>query len=342
MNKQVLSLSELVQTNARVPPALIESLCLTRTNILLTAPPGTGKSFLMLYILQCLSAGLPVFGSRAVKGQHRCLFIGDDAPPWYYHLQVLAVNRGLQSPDLSDTYLWLEPGGKLTGPAFLHLPPSRVKTDSPFAAALEARLGADDGPTIVMFDTLRRFHNLNERQDEHMAPLVEYLKWLRATYNVTTIWAHHERKSQQNMQSTGTDKSRGSTELPAGFDAHWSLSKYRKVRKYKLSLEKVRGFSEDELEPIWYTMTNIGTQERPALSFLPVDGESASAGTDYSWLPWQVNESISRGELIQRIVKLGKDPTRATRMADNAIAWLRFNNKVVQAKRGIWTRVEPS
>lgn len=340
MNKQILSLPELVKTNARVPPPLIEGMCLAKTNILVTGPPGAGKTMLLKHIMLCLNTGQPVFGSRSVKGTHRCLFIGDDAATWYYHQQILMVHRGLGSPDISDSFMWLEPNGKLTGPSFLARPPSRVKEDSPFAAALEARLGADDGPTVIIWDTLRRFHNLNEKLDEHMAPLVEYLKWLRSHYGLTMFWAHHERKAQQGMVSGGTDKARGSSELTAGFDAHWSLSKYRKVRKYKLSLEKVRGLPEDELDPIWYTMDNIGTREQPALSFLATDGEAPTQKIDYSWLPWKQGETISRHELINRIRGTVGDETVATRKADAAIGWLRWNKKVVQPKRGQWTLVE--
>lgn len=341
----VQKVSDLIATPYSRPPFLIDGLALQRATHLITGKPGSGKTMFLLHLMHALDTQTPVLGCRATQGTHKCLFVGADAPQWYYHMQVnLLWNGLLTAASLSSTTstptsgqpivptsLALFPTAKLTDASFLGLPPE--KNASRLVRFLDSII-EDEQIDVVFFDTLRRFHHLNERDDQHAAMFMEWLKYWRDKHQLTIFFAHHERKPSPLAPDTGTDRARGSTEWTAGFDAHLSITKNRKLNRYHIDCAKIRGFPEEDLQDLWVEFKSTSSSIECVLSAEPATGSQ-------SWLPqvWPPAIPQKRSTLISAYAALKNvSKADASKAVDAAITHLKRTGSAWTTQRGLWLR----
>jgi hypothetical protein len=192
----------------------------------------------------------------------------------------------------------------------------------------------DEDIDVVFFDTLRRFHHLDEKNDQQAAHFMEWLKFWRDKHQLTIFFAHHERKPSPGAPDLGTDRARGSTEWTAGFDAHLSITKHRKAKRYHVDCAKVRGFSEEELTDLWVEFQSSPTE-------IVVQLSTNSAISNHPWLMtlWPVGTPVRRSQLISAYMSSANcSATDAAREVDSAIRNLVRQGLAWTTQRGLWLR----
>jgi hypothetical protein len=149
------------------------------------------------------------------------MFIGQDAPTWDYMGQTVKLWQGLGEPSLRDCLLFLNRGWRLTDPRFSHFV---AETVSIF------------GISVLMLDTLLSFHDADENSNKEMSAVMDLLKSLRDTHNLSIIFSHHTGKAPG---ISGNYRARGASVIAGSVDFHLSLSSRGSV--ISLNLPKRRG-----------------------------------------------------------------------------------------------------
>ncbi len=192
----------------------------TRTITMISAEPFTGKTMLMLGMTLGLACGHPVLG-YPVQGRHRVLFLGQDAPTWDYHGQVVKLWKGLGALLPANSALFfINKGWQITDPQFSTFITDCVRVH---------------GISILMIDTLLAFHSAEENSNKEMAVVMNLLKSLRDTLGLTIIFSHHSGKGS----NSGIYSPRGASVISGSTDFHLSLSARDSV--VSLGLPKRRG-----------------------------------------------------------------------------------------------------
>lgn len=325
--KGLIALSDLASGRLRPPPALLEGFLLDRTITQVSSAPYTGKSLLLAAIMLSLDTGLPLLGRFQVPKRKSVLFLGSDAPTWDYAQVAVKLIRGLgltadQCSKL-QSHVKYNSGWKLTSPDVQ----KHLKS-----------LHSDIGFGVLMLDTFRRFHPLNQNDDREMAAFMELLKGLRDDLNIAIIFTNHERKPSDSTRGSDPNYSaRGSTEISAAVDFNLVLQK-RPKQGIRLHLPKGRGAAPDDLDALDFQITYGGTEQNPSLTLEPVEQSPGShqlvlriAGT--------LDVPFSRSALVEGIAKEGHE--RPSRIADTGIAWLQRNHRIISTGRGQWKLTSP-
>lgn len=171
---------------------LVDNLIPKGCVVLLTAPPCSYKTFFALSLGRCVGQGEPFLG-RALEAAS-VTYVDRENPRSVLSSRLKAVGP---SPNLTVWPLWAEPEPPLLGDkSYLSLATNR---------------------SLLVFDSLRRFHTGSENAPEEMAVVMGYLRGL-TKQGATVLVLHHTGKAEGSIY-------RGSTEILAGVDVAFSLEK---------------------------------------------------------------------------------------------------------------------
>lgn len=306
------------------PEPLFENFLLSKSLTMLSAEPGTGKTWLALYMMLCLEMGWPLFGKfPVVPKNNRCLFIGMDSSPWDVAKQWTKLLRGYgvereQIEHLSSDFV-------LRGGERLHL------TNRDFVDWLFDWLRTTK-TNVLFFDTLRAAHDGNENDSLQMEALMEIIRTIRDRFNVSVIFTHHSRKSQLGADNDdGNDSARGSSAITGAVDFHVRLQRHK--RGTFLTMPKGReDFSgwDDLVYRRETTVLPTGAADRFVLE---------RAEDTYAPVLDAIASGISgRKAIIEAVVvATGMVETKAIKFTDNGLRKLR-DAKLIEptGARGTW------
>ena len=171
---------------------LVDNLIPKGCVVLLTAPPGSYKTFFALSLGRSVGQGEPFLG-RALEAAS-VTYVDRENPRSVLSSRLKAVGP---SSNLTLWPLWAEPEPPLLG-------------DKSYLALASSR-------SLLVFDSLRRFHLGSENAPEEMAVIMAHLRELTKA-GATVLVLHHTGKAEGSIY-------RGSTEILAGVDVAFSLEK---------------------------------------------------------------------------------------------------------------------
>ncbi|MBI2986465.1 MAG: AAA family ATPase [Deltaproteobacteria bacterium] len=171
---------------------LVDNLIPKGCVVLLTAPPGSYKTFFALSLGRSVGQGEPFLG-RALEAAS-VTYVDRENPRSVLSSRLKAVGP---SPNLTLWPLWAEPEPPLLG-------------DKSYLTLASDR-------SLLVFDSLRRFHTGSENAPEEMAVVMGYLRELTKP-GATVLVLHHTGKAEGSIY-------RGTTEILAGVDVAFSLEK---------------------------------------------------------------------------------------------------------------------
>jgi len=171
---------------------LVDNLIPKGTIVLLTAPPGSYKTFFALSISRCVGESEPFLGRSVEAGF--VTYMDKENPRGLLEERVKQVGP---SSNLTLWPFWVDPE-----------PPS-LGNKNYLTLAKSRRL--------IVFDSLRRFHTGSENSPEDMAVVAGHLRELTKAGS-TVLVIHHAGKAEGNVY-------RGTTEILAGVDIAFSLEK---------------------------------------------------------------------------------------------------------------------
>jgi archaellum biogenesis ATPase FlaH len=217
---------------------LIERIVPAATLVFVSAQAKQGKSLLALYMSLCLTAGKLFLGQFRTR-RSRVLYysledhLGELRARAKHLLQCVGVERFPRYLLMSDAQA-------------VNLPNdfSKIEADIRTSKA-----------TIVIIDTLRRSHGLEENSSTDMAPILRELRRLVREYKVTIIVVHHAGHKIKDKEDPGdwlrgTSDHNASWEVLIGLDRLARLVKARVFHKYRSPLlllyETVRGEQLDK------------------------------------------------------------------------------------------------
>jgi hypothetical protein len=190
---------------------------------MVTSPPGGAKSWFMLDLARRFVTGEPWFGDRAVT-QCPVLYLDEEMGENSVSTRV----RKLCVPTDAPFYYLGRAGVKITTS-------STVREILAFCEQNEIR--------VVFFDTLIRFHDLNENDNSEMSRLQTFFQpFLEA--GITAFLGHHDRK-RGGDETVKLERSRGAGDIQGQMDMTYGIDKIG-GGAYKLTVTKPRHISEEE------------------------------------------------------------------------------------------------
>lgn len=168
----------------------------------LVSPGGTGKSMWALQMALSLSAGVDTLGlGSRVSGGQPVVFLSAEDQASVLHARIYAMSQrlGVHLPT-AWRYLQVSP---LAG----------LGVDLMDDGWLEAIARAASGARLIVIDTLRRFHHLDENDGGAMAQLLARLEAMAQTTGAATLFLHHTSKAAAMVAGDAQQASRGSSVL---------------------------------------------------------------------------------------------------------------------------------
>jgi len=178
ISRALRSGAELEQTNLKVEWAL-DQLIPERAITIISAPGGTGKTFLFLQIAKAICAGEPVFGLETKK--RSCIYIDYENP------LPLLVER-IRRLAIKDVLFWT----LASDPK-----PPLLDADN---WSLFFNLPQD---SLLIFDSLRAAHNGDENSSQDMSLILYRMKLLREK-GFTISVLHHSPKGKDEIYKGST------------------------------------------------------------------------------------------------------------------------------------------
>lgn len=171
----------------------------------IVSPGGAGKSLLALELSVLTASGLDLsgFGGGVVRPIGKVAFMAaeDPADAIVHRLHSLGGHIDSEHRELVAKNMVIEP---LAG-----LP---VNIMEPASLAMVESLAV--GRRLMFFDTLRRFHQLDENDSGQMAQLIGVLEGIATRTGCALVFLHHSSKSAaMNGQGDMQQASRGSSVL---------------------------------------------------------------------------------------------------------------------------------
>jgi len=171
---------------------LVDDLIPKGTIVLLTASPGSYKTFFALSLARSVGESESFLGRSVEAGF--VTYMDKENPRSLLELRIKQVGA---SPNLTLWPLWADPE-----------PPNLGDKSYPTLATSRS---------LLVFDSMRRFHTGSENAPDEMAVIMGYLRDLTKA-GTTVLVIHHAGKAEGNAY-------RGTTEILAGVDIAFSLEK---------------------------------------------------------------------------------------------------------------------
>ncbi|HUT62166.1 MAG TPA: AAA family ATPase [Phycisphaerae bacterium] len=311
---------------------IVPPLFASKTLCILSGREGVGKSFLALYVAQCIASGKPLWG--ALDKQHNFLFPVEERP------RILIVDLQNSRDMLLRRYqavaqgLW--PQGGIPDLAIDVRCELRLRLED--ASHLHALSGLikDGGYGFVILDSLRYAHGRDENDSTAMESVLTPLRLLAYETGSCILPIHHEGKGrlEKGGQRPQKDRPRGSTEIMAACHTAISVSeeagqglcishiKSNLARKAPMILIDMEGDDMKD-EPITFNFvgdasSKLGAYEvalRQIEAILAEDGGKLRYKTleGRAWAEHQIQRStlgqaLKRGMGLGRLVKVEHSP----------------------------------
>jgi len=206
----VISSKDLLKQEAESIEWYVEGLIPKSSVILITAPPGLMKTWLAMYIGLCIATGESCLGRDSRKAT--VYYIDKENPR---RLIIHRLNRLGTDEDFKIWGRWMD------------IDPPNLDE----GLMTYKRLAKDN--TVVIFDSLIRFHSGEENSSTDMSRVLSNLRHLTKK-GATEIVLHHKGKSEHEY--------RGSSDILAGVDICYTLTKTGE--SLQLSCEAKNRFSQ--------------------------------------------------------------------------------------------------
>jgi RecA-family ATPase len=195
--------------NERPPMDFVLPGLLAGTVGAIISPGGTGKSMLALELALLTSTGfdLPGFGSRGGGRQHthtgKVAFLSAEDPAEAIGLRLFSLGRYMDE-GLRELFAESTEIANLDG----------IEIDIDRKEWLNFVESMANGKRLMILDTLRRFHQLDENDGSEMSHLIVLLQGIAKRTRCTIIFLHHTNKAAAlNGQGDLQQASRGSSVL---------------------------------------------------------------------------------------------------------------------------------
>lgn len=182
---------------------------------MLSAPGGSGKTYLLLSMAASIAAGLPVAGGiwAAPETTGRVVLMAAEDPPEVLHHRLHAFAQNLQDEDKAKLIDQLQVHS-LSGQV-----PTIMVSDSREGPReewewLRAIEDAAKGARLLVIDPIRRFHGGDENNSNDMTRLVQILEGIASRSGCAIVFSHHTGKNASlNGQGDMQQAARGSSAL---------------------------------------------------------------------------------------------------------------------------------
>jgi len=182
---------------------LIENIWVDKARGLIAGNPGVGKTWLALDMLISVASGQLCMGKYPTK-RGAVLLVEEEGSELNLsrRLHSMARARGLQHADLSNLHLL-----------------TRQFTKIPTDAAELFHLIAGLDIKLIVFDSLRRFHNAEENSSSEMQPVLDSFARLNAMTEASIVLIHHLSKGSRDVDRRPIfERLRGSSDFWAWRD----------------------------------------------------------------------------------------------------------------------------
>jgi len=218
----LVKLEDLMNRNFPQEEWLVDRILPEEAITILSGPPASYKTWVLLDIAIAVSSHKPLFG-KFKTSQAGVLIIDEENNPRILQKRLFMLQATADLP----IYFSNSPGFKLND-------------ENVDLAILNCQAY---GIKLVIIDSLVRIHASDENSAGDMAAVFDHLKRFTVK-GITVLVTHHNRKPGANRSYTGSEM-RGSSDILAAVDSHLALS--RKDRQLVFHQTKQRG--EEELEP---------------------------------------------------------------------------------------------
>ena len=206
----------------------IEPFFEAETINMVSAPPNTWKSWLLLLMAASMANGVELFekfkadklpvmivneedSARALQERMKLLGIKGDLPIWF---------RIMQGAKLEKEYI------------------ERLLVEM-----------KEKGVKVVFFDSLRAVHNAEENDSTAMQEIMDLLK-LISREGITVIFTHHHRKKTPFVKNNGDpEASRGSSAINAAVSGHISLEEVERENKKYIIVRHLKSKVCEKIDP---------------------------------------------------------------------------------------------
>lgn len=188
------------------PPArwLVQDLIPLGGVTALTGEPASFKSFLMQYLALCVSTGQPFLG-RFNTEKGRVLIIDEEN-----QLRLIRERFEHLHADAAANICFLSQRG--------------IKVDNTAVMDRLAKLIEEIDPTLIVLDSLVRFHSGEENSAKDMARFFEAIRPL-VNERRAVVFIHHHRKQFGFGRNSSPQNIRGSSDIPAAIECHLAVDR---------------------------------------------------------------------------------------------------------------------
>lgn len=181
---------------------LIENIWVDKSRGLIAGNPGVGKTWLALEMLLAVATGTLCLGKYPVK-QGAVLLVEEEASEFNLarRLHCMARARGIPKESLSNFY---------------HLTRQFTKIPQDTAELFHTIAGLDI--KLIVFDSLRRFHNMDENSSSEMQLVLDSFARLNIMSEASIVLIHHLSKSNDKSNKPLFERLRGSSDFWAWRD----------------------------------------------------------------------------------------------------------------------------
>lgn len=226
---ELISATDLVSQDIIEPQYFIDDIIPKASVISITAPTGLYKTWTALYLSACLSTGSSFLSKKTIKSP------------------VKYINKENPSPLISHRLKLI---GKITDN--LKFWNYDMKIPPPDINDIATYKSLTDGNSLLVFDSLIRFHNGDENSSSDMSKVFSCIRELTIKGDSVLV-IHHSGKSEDSEY-------RGSSEIKAGIDILYIIekrddlftlkcTKHRYKPEFQISFKIVSTDSNFSIEP---------------------------------------------------------------------------------------------
>jgi len=230
---------------------LIKGLIRQGELIMLYSPAGTYKSMLAMHLGLSVANGTEFFELETRKANVLLLDNENPIPTIVNRLKKICLGMGFEEKDFPMNFLIRQ--GQLDNPEFIE----KLK-----------KLIEEENVQLIIIDTLRRFHSLEENSSKEMNQLYQIFDELREKTNASTLLLHHTNK--------GDETYRGSVDLKGMLDCQLKIKRQGTSNRFILENEKNRW---GEIEPICIA---VNPKEEDFITFTKIDEIQETSEDNYA------------------------------------------------------------